>query len=470
MGKIREKVYDWKNRLKDRHMLSLVVTLVVVIVAFGIYVYKRERDFRQTSENSYNMAFFELVDYVQNVETYLAKSLISSTPEQGAETLTHVWREADLAQSYLSRLPIGSQELANTSRFLNQVSEYSFTLSRKNINNQPLTDEDLENLKELHTYSVELENTLNQLSSDMNDGRIKWGELTKKGSAMFATQVSNISKDSFSNMEENFHEYAGLIYDGAFSEHLTSIEKMGLTGNDIEEEQAKQIAIEFIGNDKIKQIDSNGLSENTDMKAYYFTVKTNNNEDDKNNLTIAVSQKGGHIISMNYNRTVDSENVSQDRANEIGKEFLNSKGFPNMKETYYLKQSGVVTINYAYTMHDQDNNEVIIYPDLIKLKIALDNGEIVGIETTGYLNSHYERKLGEIKITKEEAKTKLNKNLNIMSENLAIIPTEFKTELLCWEFKGKIDDTEFLVYVNVQTGKEEDILVIKNTPNGTLTM
>lgn len=470
MGKIREKVYDWKNRLKDRHMLSLVVTLVVVIVAFGIYVYKRERDFRQTSENSYNMAFFELVDYVQNVETYLAKSLISSTPEQGAETLTHVWREADLAQSYLSRLPIGSQELANTSRFLNQVSEYSFTLSRKNINNQSLTDEDLENLKELHTYSVELENTLNQLSSDMNDGRIKWGELTKKGSAMFATQVSNISKDSFSNMEENFHEYAGLIYDGAFSEHLTSVEKMGLTGDDIEEEQAKQIAIEFIGNDKIKQIDSNGLSENTDMKAYYFTVKTNNNEDDKNNLTIAVSQKGGHIISMNYNRTVDSENVSQDRANEIGKEFLNSKGFPNMKETYYLKQSGIVTINYAYTMHNQNNNEVIIYPDLIKLKIALDNGEIVGIETTGYLNSHYERKLGEVKITKEEAKTGLNKNLNIMSENLAIIPTEFKTELLCWEFKGKIDDTEFLVYVNVETGKEEDILVIKNTPNGTLTM
>ena len=117
MGKIREKVYDWKNRLKERHMLTLVVVLVTVIVALGIYTYKRERDYRQLSENEYNMAFFELVDYVQNVETYLAKSLISSTPEHGAETLTHVWREANLAQSYLARLPIGSQELANTSKF-----------------------------------------------------------------------------------------------------------------------------------------------------------------------------------------------------------------------------------------------------------------------------------------------------------------------------------------------------------------
>ena len=99
MGKIKSKLYDWKDRLKDRHMLSLVVTLVTVIAVLGLYTYKRERQFRQTAENNYNMAFFELVSYVENVETYLAKSLISSTPEHGAETLTHVWREANLAQA-----------------------------------------------------------------------------------------------------------------------------------------------------------------------------------------------------------------------------------------------------------------------------------------------------------------------------------------------------------------------------------
>ena len=38
-----------------------------------------------------------------------------------------------------------------------------------------------------------------------------------------------------------------------------------------------------------------------------------------------------------------------------------------------------------------------------------------------------------------------------------------------YEFKGKVDDTDFLVYINAETGKEEDILVIVNTPNGTLT-
>lgn len=467
MGKIKSKLYDWKDRLKDRHMLSLVVTLVTVIAVLGLYTYKRERQFRQTTENNYNMAFFELVSYVENVETYLAKSLISSTPEHGAETLTHVWREANLAQSYLARLPMGSQELANTSKFLNQVSDYSFSLSRKNINNQNLTDDDFNNLKELHTYSVELENTLNQLSADINDGRIKWGELTNKGSSVFLTQVSNISKDSFDNLEENFHEYSGLIYDGAFSEHMTSVEKKGLTGEEISEEEAKKIATDFIGNDRVGEINSNGVSENTDIPSYDFSIKAKN---DKNEIiTVSVSKKGGHIIFMNYNRNIEAESISQERADEIGKYFLNSKGFPNMKETYYLKQNGIVTINYAYNQKST-NGDVVVYPDLIKVKVALDNGEILGIETTGYLNSHYERNIPTAKISKEKAKENLNKSLQIESEGMAIIPTEFKTEIFCWEFKGKVDDTEFLVYINAETGAEEDILVIKNTPNGTLTM
>lgn len=467
MGKIKSKLYDWKNRLKDRHMLSLVVTLVTVIAVLGLYTYKRERQFRQTTENNYNMAFFELVSYVENVETYLAKSLISSTPEHGAETLTHVWREANLAQSYLARLPMGSQELANTSKFLNQVSDYSFSLSRKNINNQNLTDDDFNNLKELHTYSVDLENTLNQLSADINDGRIKWGELTNKGSSVFLTQVSNISKDSFENLEENFHEYSGLIYDGAFSEHMTSVEKKGLTGEEISEEEAKKIATDFIGNDRVGEINSNGVSEDTDIPSYDFSIKAKN---DKNEIiTVSVSKKGGHIIFMNYNRNIEAESISQERADEIGKDFLNSKGFPNMKETYYLKQNGIVTINYAYNQKST-NGDVVVYPDLIKVKVALDNGEILGIETTGYLNSHYERNIPVAKIAKEKAKENLNKSLQIESEGMAIIPTEFKTEIFCWEFKGKVDDTEFLVYINAETGAEEDILVIKNTPNGTLTM
>lgn len=463
MSKLKEKIYDWKDRLRDRHMLTIVIVLIAIIIIMAIFAYKKQTEYRQLSENSYNMAFYEVVNYVEEVETYLAKSLISTTPEHGAETLTQVWREANLAQAYLAQLPISNEGLSNTAKFLNQVSDYSYSLSRKNINNQELTQEDLDNLTKLHDYSNDLKNTLNQLSNELNNGRISWGELSKKGTPVFAQQVDNISKDSFSNLEENFHEYAGLIYDGAFSEHMTNPEKKGLTGENITQEEAKQKVIEFIGQENLKEINENGLAENGNIPSYQYYVTKN--DEDESNISIAFSQKGGHIVYMNSNREVKAESISQERANEIGKEFLNSKGFNNMKETYYLKQNGIVTINYAYT---QDN--VIIYPDLIKVKVALDNGEIMGIETTGYLNSHQTRDISNVKITQEEAKKSINTKLEILSEGLAIIPTEYQTEVLCWEFKGRVDDREFLVYINAQTGKEEDILVILQTPDGTLTM
>ena len=209
-------IKDWIGRLKKGHMLSIIGIFLLVIVILGVILYRSRTEAKQVSENSYNMAFYELVDYVGNVETYLAKSLISTTPEHGVETLTNLWREANMAQTYLSRLPIETQELENTQKFLNQVSDYSYSLSRKNIYDESLTQDDLNNLKELHTYSLELENILNQLSEDINSGRIKWGELANKGTQAFAQEVSTTEDNGFSNLEENFHEYSGLIYDGVF--------------------------------------------------------------------------------------------------------------------------------------------------------------------------------------------------------------------------------------------------------------
>ena len=444
-----------------RIIIIVAILLLSLLVSFIIY---QNEKYIQVSENDYNQSLYELINYVQNVETYLAKSVISTTPEHGAETLTNVWREANLAQAYLAELPVNTNELEKTEKFLNQVSDYSYSLSRKNIYNESLTQEELDNLNELYNYSVELENTLAQLSTDMESGRISWKQLTQKTNNAFAQQVSNISLDSFSNLEENFHEYSGLIYDGAFSEHLTSKEKKGLTGEEVSEEDAKKVVENFVGAENIKEISLNGESENTEILTYDFSVNLQDGRDD-NKMSISISKKGGHIVYMSYNRDIKAESMNEEEAVAKAKEFLVSREIENMKETYYIKEGGMLTINFAY-----EQNGVIIYPDLIKIKIALDNGQIMGMETSGYLNSHYVRNIENPKITLEEAKKTLNKKLEVESEKLAIIPTEYQTEILCYEFKGKVNDKNYIVYINAENGREEDILLIVDTGNGTLTM
>ena len=441
-------------------MWSIIVVLAIIIALLGYFLYKKNNEVELASRNLYNNNFYELVNYVQNVEKYLAKSTISTSSTHSAETLTYLWREANLAQTYLANLPIESQELEKTEKFLNQVSDYSYTLSRKNIKGEDLNEEELKNLEELHGYSMDLKNVLNQLGTDLEQGSITWKDLRSDANEEFAQAVSS-NLDIFGSLEEDFHEYSGLIYDGAFSEHLTSTEPKGLTGDDISEEEAKNKINSVFGSENIKEISSLGVNENSELPSYNFSLKNQRDE----NITIAITKKGGHIVYFNCNRDVQEEKLSYDDANKKGLEFLNNLHVNNMKETYYLNENGIITINYAYL---QDN--VVMYPDLIKVKIALDNGEILGIETKGYLNNHTERKISKNIISIDEAKKKLNKNLNIQSEGMAIIPTEYKTEILCYEFKGKVDDNEFLVYINAQTGDEEDILIVYNTPNGVLTM
>ena len=440
---------------KNKILIIVIGTLIVVIGFLSYYLYNKNKQYQILKENDYNMAFYEVVDYVQNVKTYLAKTMVSKSSKHGAENLTHVWKEANLAQSYVGMLPIESQELENTGKFLNQVSEYSYYLSRKNIDGEGLTDEELDKIKELYNYSNDLSNTLNEISTELNNGTLKWADLMKNTEGSDITEVS-----SFNVVEQNFHEYSGLIYDGAFSEHITSSEKKGLTGQDIDEETAKQKVQEFIGKDNIKEIKSNGFVENGDIAVYRFEMVTNENQ----TIGISISKKGGHVVYINYNRDVKEEKISPEYAIERGKKYLQQKGFENMQQTYYLKEDGFITVNYAYVQQN-----VIIYPDLIKVKIALDNGEIIGLESTGYLNCHYERKIPENKISIEEARKSLTNKIQITSEKLAVIPTEWNTEVFCYEFKGKIDNIDFIAYINAETGEEEDILIITNTPNGTLT-
>ena len=433
----------------------IAIIAIVIAVILGINLYNKNTSYANVVQNDNNKAFYEVVDRIQNSKIYLAKSMISKEARHGAKTLMEVWRETDLATCYLSMVPIESQEIENTEKFLNQVSEYSYTMANKCIDGQDLSDEDMDKIQELYNYANDLSNTLNEMITELNNGIIKWEDLKKNSEGSNISEVSN-----FNMVEQNFHEYSGLIYDGAFSEHITSEEKKGLTGNDISEDEAKTIAEEFIGKDKIKETKNNGYVENGNIPVYRFEVTTNENK----KIGISISKKGGHLVYMNYDRETNGENITEQDAIQKGKEYLQAKKYENMQETYYMKNDGYIVINYAYKQ-----GNIVAYPDLIKLKIALDDGEIVGADATGYLNCHFEREIPSNLISIDEARKNISTKAELSSEKLAIIPTEFNTEVLCYEFKGKINEVEFIEYVNAQTGKEEDTLIVTNTENGTLT-
>jgi len=449
-------------------MYSIVLVVTAVIASAGIYQYKRALDYRNSIENQYNRAFHELVGYVENIEVSLAKGMLVNSPNQMVNLSAEIWRKAAFAQANLGQLPISHVQLDKTSKFLTQVGDYAYSLSQKSMDNQDITDEDYNNLDKLYKYSRTLSDALNNMQSEVYEGRIKFGELQKKGSKLIAKASKNVAVSKLENIEKEFQDYPSLIYDGPFSDHIERMKPRLLEGGkEITQEQAKDVVIQFLGEEKAKNIEFTGETDGS-IKTYSFAVYPEGQSKKKDNrrITVDVTKINGYILWMLDNRKVERISVDIDEAKKKAQEFLDSHGMTSMKESYYLQNDGIAVINYAYV---QDN--IIMYPELVKVRVALDNGEIIGFESKGYIMTHQDkRELPAIKLTEQEARKKVNKRLNIDSIRLAVIPLESKREVLCYELKGKYEERDFLIYINAETGKEEKILMLLETPNGILTM
>lgn len=464
MSYVREKLLDFKRRLSDRKMYSIVLVIIGAVAVWGLYQYKHAANLRQELDNQYNRAFYDMTGYVQNVETLLTKSLITSTTSKTASVLQEAWRQSNLAQTNLGQLPVSQEILANTSKFLTQVGDLSFALNNQNMAGKAITEEQYQTIQQLHDSAVALGNNLNDLQNSLAGGRIKWGDLANKGTPLFQKTSAEMPKEQFENIDKTFQDTPKLIYDGPFSDHLVTAEPRGLSGDEINSEQAKEKVKNFFGADKVKEIKDMARNDTGPIKTFSYTIAFNGAPDDQT-ATIDITQKGGHVFWMLYNRPTQEAAIDIDKAKELGKQFLEGHGYKGMVDTYYLKEDGTATINYAY---QQDN--VVVYSDLVKVKIALDNGEVVGLEAKGYLSAHTARDIPQPKVNEEKARAVISPRVQILSSGLAIIPTNFKTEIFTYEFKGKLNDQDFLAYINAETGQEENILIIINTPNGILTM
>ena len=445
-------------------MYSIVIAIIAAVAIWGLSQYKHAASLRQELDNQYNRAFFDMVGYVNNVEVLLLKSMIASTREKAASVLQEAWRQSNIAQANLGQLPVSQPALANTSKFLTQLGDYAYSLNTQYMGGKELSDEQYNTIKQLHNYAASLRNSLATLQNDIISGRIKWKELANKGTPLFGKASSNMPTGQFEDVDKTFKDYPRLIYDGPFSDHLATIEPRGVTGDQLNSEQAKQKVIPFFGADKVEAVEDMGRVDAEPIKTYTYRVRFKNVPREQT-ASISVTQKGGHPLLMIYNRSAPSEKLNVEQAKEAGRKFLESRGFESMVDTYYLKDDNIATINYAYKQGD-----VVVYPDLVKVQIALDNGEVTGFESKAYLTAHTRREIPQPKISEQEARAKITSRMQVLSSGLAIIPTEFKTEVFVYEFKGKLDNNDFIVYVNAESGKEEDILMIINTPNGILTM
>lgn len=456
------------NNERKRFFYTIAVTLIVVYSAtFSVLMTLERMDYRNYLQGEYSKNMYELVNSVDNIRTDLGKAAISGSREQKIIVFEEIFRYSAIANDKINSLPLDQTAIADTSKYLSQVGDFCYSLVRASAEGKDLTDKDYATIDSLNDQSNKLLNKLTGVLTDINVGRVSWGEIRKKVTGVFAKGTNDVIGGQFTDIQKQIAQYPSLIYDGPFSENIMNIAPKINSQKEINQSQATAIVQNIFGKNNIKKMEVSSVNSkaSSSVNSYDFNITLNGSSKERA-VTCSISKNGGKIVYLIDNRNVGNATMNMDKAISIGSNYLSNLGYKNMESTYALNYGNIAVISYIYRQ-----NNVFIYPDQIKLKVALDNGQIVGIESDKYLVSHVDtRSIPTPKITATQAKSRVSNRLKINAIRLAIIPTESNQEVLCYEYEGSYKNNNYVVYINSQTGYEQKILQIINTPNGQLTM
>lgn len=414
-------------------MMTFIAAAFLVLAGTTISGYVEAARLRRDLQYTYDRALGDLNDCVSSMQVTLEKSLYANTPTQQNGLAARVMREASLAKGALAVLPVSDGSLFEASRFITQAGDFAMSLSARISAGGTITEEEYASLQQLSEYASRLQESLRNADPDFSSG----------------------SSDNFKDTSDEFADYPTLIYDGPFSDHIAQRQPVFLEGEEeLPQGNAQKCAADFLG------VPQDELSHDGDTAGNLATYNFS-----RGTQRITVSRLGGHVVSLIDAREAGEQTLDEEQAKAAAAAFLESRGMTNMKESYYVVSDGVCTINYAY---EQDG--VICYPDLVKVSVALDNGGVVEYNASGFLMNHTDRDLSQVSLTADEARGSVSPYLTPDEGRLALIPTAGLNEVLTYEFHCEGQNGEqVLVYINAETGYEEQILILLQTDNGVLT-
>lgn len=443
------------ERIKKQRVIIWITAFVFVLTVTGLSVWiaaerKKNQSYGSTLEGRYQQAYYELITQTNDMEIKMAKLAVSQSSDTRRRLLYEIWKGCEVCGSCFSTLSAKDGSVNEAADFINKTGDYCYYLAVR-ADEEEVVDKALPTLETMRRILKKLGEELAEVQTAISDG---WLFLDNLGGG------NDILSDAFNNLSGDSVEYPQLIYDGPFSDALKDKEALYLKGKaEISGEQAKSAINSLLQGYTVENVTDLGEWQ-TDLDTFNFSVKV---KELASEITVQITRYGGVPLSLSSHREVTDPSLSGEECAELGRQYLEKIGFEGMEAVWISDVNSNVYVNYAPV-----KNGVIYYPDLIKLKMATDNGQILGMEANNYIYNHTERELPDPVLTEAQAKEFVSPSLSPEGGRLTLIPKGEK-ELLCYEFTGNLEG-EYYVYIDAVTGNEANILYVIETDNGQLIM
>ena len=427
---------------------ALALTSVGLGIVNGVYM-SQSGQYQTELENVYQKNLYELVEGINNAEIKLSKAINSNEKDYQKKMLAEVVKNAQLAESAIASLPITQNSLADSVKFINQLGGYSTTVIENLASENELNDVEKENLSKLHSSLVQIKDRLNDYIDKIQQGYTIVGENIKlKGD-------NNDFTVKLSMFKEISVDYPTMIYDGPFSESETDYVVKGLKGNVVTKEDAYNNVVKCFKN--LSKVEYAG-EINSNFETFNFDISTS----DGHSLFAQVSKIGGHILTVSgYHDNDVSNKVDMEEAKKVALDFVKLNGIENAECVWEDAFGEEAYFNIAPVQ-----SGIILYPDLVKVKMDLSTGTVIGYDATSYFISHVSRNLQAEYISSDEAVKAVPTGFTTSEGRLALAPLDYGREIVCYEFMSEKNGSEYYFYINAVSGKLENILKVLETDDG----
>lgn len=446
---------------------NLIITFLAVLVVagfgWGFYESQQTNTAAVRIENDASRAYYELMDATDRLSVLTAKALVVSNSDSRAELCSEISRTAYVAQENLSMLPVYHSTFSRTEQFLNQLGDFTASLVGKAARGEGFTAEEQQTLESLNGEVTKTAKALHELENG-NENPFSYKAILAAEKSLDDDDYDNagLAVTSLNSINSSMEKTPSLIYDGPYSDHLENKGQLQINGDPIHWFEAKNKAKELFGENYTYEAYGKS-SEEAGIAVYTVALKDSNNGDPAAYLDITVN--GGYPVQYTAETQDGEANVSKEKALSNAAAFLEKAGYSGMKAGYHLTKNNILTANFMYQMDD-----ITVYPDMIKVSVDLSSGDIVGMDAKNYLEFHKERTLPALTLTEEAARSYIPAGCELAGIKKAIIPKDNDTEVCCYELHFTRKDTEYLLYINAETGKEEDVFIVKDDESGTFTL
>lgn len=434
-------------RKNNNNILYIILTFLgastIVFLCLFLSFQNSSKSYKNTLENNYKKSYYEVVSNVNDLEVDLSKIVATKDNSALRMLLTGLNSNVLLTIDNINQLPIEYNNLTKTNNYLNKINGYSYILLEKLYNGETLSDDDYAQINDIHSTVLSIKYDLNNYYSNLD---LNFSILSENSNGY------NEFSGGIINTESANSKVPSLIYDGPFSDSVLNKEIVGLSGNDISQDGAYKILKNLFGTDSIKYL---GFAQGK-FETYNFYINISNG------LNVSITKKGGFLLSITSFVNSGENKISGDDAVKIAENFAKKVGLNNMY-CVWTQASG----NTAYVNLAQIENSVIYYSDLIKVKVDMTSGNIVGWEATNYATNHKSRTFTS-KISMLTAQDKLSKILTVKERNYCIIPDKYIGEVSAYEFICSWKNYTYYIYIDSNTGAEANIMRVIDTTNGEL--